>query len=212
MKPLKTFTKGAGVYKLLNLVTGMIYIGSTRSVYTRFRTHKNNLRRNNHENPHLQNAWNKYREENFEFEVLEECSEDQCINKEQHYLDTLLSAQDYLNKINNRFKEVGYNIRPIAESNKGCTLTDEQRKRWSIHRTNLNSLKRECPAFGNIGGRKRRVRYISSMTGKTLIFDSLRSVDIIFGWSRGSMKRVMSKKIKTHHKYPHLTFSYADEN
>ena len=40
----------------------------------RWDCHKAQLRGNYHDNPHLQNSWNKYGEENFKFEILEICN------------------------------------------------------------------------------------------------------------------------------------------
>jgi group I intron endonuclease len=45
------------------------------------------LRKNSHHSIILQNAWNKYGEDAFMFEVLERCDPARCIIKEQSYLD-----------------------------------------------------------------------------------------------------------------------------
>lgn len=42
-------------------------------MYNRHCRHFGELNRNVHNNKHLQNAWNKYGEESFEFNVLEYC-------------------------------------------------------------------------------------------------------------------------------------------
>ena len=60
-----------GVYRILNICNGKMYIGSTvDSFKTRLRTHINKMRTNKHPNTHLQGAYNKYGEENFSFNVL----------------------------------------------------------------------------------------------------------------------------------------------
>lgn len=115
-----------GVYKITNLVTGKIYIGSTKSqgkrkpnengFYNRFRTHLTSLKKNKHSNKHLQRSWNKYSLACWKFEVIEVCNEEMCIEREQYYLDTLLFAQEYLSKTNTKFKVKGYNICPLAQS------------------------------------------------------------------------------------------------
>lgn len=64
------------------------YVGSSVDVHQRWTNHRILLRNGNHPNIHLQRAWNKYGEEAFEFVVLEECSADQLIEREQHYIDT----------------------------------------------------------------------------------------------------------------------------
>lgn len=52
----------------------------------RWDSHKSLLRNNKHFNPYLQNAWNKYGEENFEFIVVEECVVEELDDKERHYI------------------------------------------------------------------------------------------------------------------------------
>lgn len=60
------------IYKIRNVVNQKFYVGSTINSKERFRTHRNKLRRGAHHTPHLQAAWNKYGEECFVFEVVEE--------------------------------------------------------------------------------------------------------------------------------------------
>lgn len=75
-----------GIYKIKNLINGKIYIGQSVNIKQRWAEHKANLRNNKHENQYLQNAWNKYREENFDFCVIEECSESILDEKECYYI------------------------------------------------------------------------------------------------------------------------------
>ena len=61
----------SGIYKIVNLITGKYYVGSTKSFETRKTCHFSRLRNNNHTNKHLQNAYNKYGADNFKFEIVE---------------------------------------------------------------------------------------------------------------------------------------------
>ena len=91
-----------GIYKITNIKNDKFYIGSTsESFLKRWNHHINSLRRGTHKNMHLQNAFNKYGEESFRFEILETCSKDLCLIREQIYLNTCT-------------KENSYNINPIA--------------------------------------------------------------------------------------------------
>jgi hypothetical protein len=56
-----------GVYQIKNLVSGKSYIGSSNIIQKRWTQHRRELRAGIHFNPKLQNAWNKYGEENFKF-------------------------------------------------------------------------------------------------------------------------------------------------
>lgn len=91
--------KICGVYKIINQVNKKIYIGSSKDIYKRWTQHIDKLNKGEHENKHLQNAWNKYGSDNFEFEIVEECSSGAQFEREQYYLNTL-----------NPFDENGYNI------------------------------------------------------------------------------------------------------
>ena len=64
----------SGVYGILNLQTGKIYIGQSADVLVRLNIHRRRLNRGRHVNKHLQAAWCKYGEQTFEFRVLERCS------------------------------------------------------------------------------------------------------------------------------------------
>lgn len=62
-----------GVYKITNTKNGKVYIGQSVDIEKRFKQHKKLLRDNGHINYRLQDDWNIYGEDSFEFEVLEKC-------------------------------------------------------------------------------------------------------------------------------------------
>ena len=61
----------SGIYAITNLKNGKVYVGSTKDFEKRWSEHIRGLKRNAHENPHLQRSWNKYGESVFEFGILE---------------------------------------------------------------------------------------------------------------------------------------------
>ena len=95
----------SGVYKIQNKIDLKLYIGSSKDIYYRWENHIKLLKRNKHHSPHLQFAWNKYGEENFEFSIIERCSQDELINLEQKYIDKYESYKD----------KNGYNIMSKAD-------------------------------------------------------------------------------------------------
>lgn len=79
----------SGIYKIWHTASGRIYIGSATNIERRWDEHVRHLRSGKHANAHLQNAWNKYGQSAFLFEVVELCGEAELLVREQHYLDTL---------------------------------------------------------------------------------------------------------------------------
>lgn len=116
----------SGIYQIICKVNNKVYIGSSSNIKYRFRMHKQFLRSNDkHENTLLRRAWNKYGESNFEFEVLEYCSKEELLDREQLYLDFIFFLEQ-LNPGN-----VTFNISKIANSPYGYTHTKEARKKMS---------------------------------------------------------------------------------
>lgn len=76
-----------GIYRIKNLVNNKCYYGSSKEVEKRLSRHKRELKTNIHVNCILQRAWNKYGEDNFLFEVVEECGVNVLLETEQKYLD-----------------------------------------------------------------------------------------------------------------------------
>lgn len=103
-----------GIYQIKNNINNKLYIGSSCNIEKRFLAHKNLLKRNKHHSIHLQNAWNKYGEENFTFDILEITNIDNLLEKENYFLNTLLKSNEYMNSISDYFIKNSYNICPLA--------------------------------------------------------------------------------------------------
>lgn len=95
-----------GIYKITFIGTEKVYVGSSINLNTRRSTHLTELRANRHHSVKLQNAYNKYGEDNFIFEILEQTSDgltrDELLAREQYYIDLLDSHKS------------GYNMSPNA--------------------------------------------------------------------------------------------------
>ena len=77
-----------GIYKITNKNNGKSYFGSSKNIETRWLTHKNQLKNGIHHNIHLQRTWDKYGEDIFVFEIVEECDINILLETEQKYLDS----------------------------------------------------------------------------------------------------------------------------
>lgn len=75
-----------GVYSITNKVNNKKYIGQSLDIKHRWRHHINELKKNKHANSHLQNAWNKYGEEKFNFEIIQICEPSELDIKEQYWI------------------------------------------------------------------------------------------------------------------------------
>lgn len=90
----------------------VVYVGHSAEIPVRLKRHKSRLRKGEHSNPHLQNAWNLYGEAAFEFTVLEECPVELLVEREQSHMDCYTDL---------------YNILPASGSRLGTPHTDEVR-------------------------------------------------------------------------------------
>jgi group I intron endonuclease len=99
-----------GVYFIKNILSDRVYIGSTTmTVLKRMSHHYGRLISNKHKNSHLQNAWNLYGEENFEFLCVENVEKFRCLDLEQEYIDGYVF-------------ETLYNINPLATGTPNMSL------------------------------------------------------------------------------------------
>ena len=105
-----------GIYSIVSKIDNKFYIGSAArsnntpsqsGFYARWWSHRRDLLKGIHHCKHLQSAWNKYGEENFEFKIVELTDREFCIETEQNYLD--LSNKEFL-----------YNDRYTADSFANC--------------------------------------------------------------------------------------------
>jgi group I intron endonuclease len=110
-----------GIYKITNLVNNKCYIGSSATnLKQRWRAHKASLNANKHWNILLQRSWNKYGADQFRFEVLEECLPEDCITREQWYLDNVLN------------RTIDFNISFTAGSPRGVKRSEETKRKLSL--------------------------------------------------------------------------------
>lgn len=101
-----------GIYKIISLHNSLYYIGSSIKVRIRIRTHLSTLKSNTHRSKYLQNVFNKYGKDNLSFEILEYCSRDQLIEREQYYFNLLKPVY------NTNINAEGRGDTPLSEEHK----------------------------------------------------------------------------------------------
>lgn len=88
------------LYEIRNILNDKRYIGRTGNVNKRWYRHKNELRKGNHHSLYLQRSWDKYGEDNFEFNILDTRETlNEIIELESSHIGTL--NESLLNVSNN---------------------------------------------------------------------------------------------------------------
>lgn len=111
--------KISGIYKILNTITNKVYIGSAVDCNRRFIEHRKNLKANDHRNSYLQNAYNKYGLDAFQFIVIEACETSKLIELEQSWINWTKCCNE----------NFGYNLNPTAGSNLGKKFSEDFKKK-----------------------------------------------------------------------------------
>jgi len=86
-----------GIYKIECLGNGKVYIGLSINIEKRWTRHKRELKSNQHKNEYIQRAWNKYGQETFTFEILEECKKDELSKREIELIEKYNSYHNGFN-------------------------------------------------------------------------------------------------------------------
>lgn len=107
-----------GIYGIINKINGKVYVGQTGERFLRrYWHHQWKLRDNSHDNTYLQNAWNKYGEDNFDYVVLEVVGDSSLLDElEIKYID-------YYKKNN-----LSYNMLLGGGGRRGFKMSDNAKK------------------------------------------------------------------------------------
>jgi group I intron endonuclease len=176
----------SGVYSIVCKTNGKGYIGSSVEVPGRWSKHLRSLRKGNHVNPHLQNAFSIYGEDSFNFTLLENlsgCTEREIREIEQVYLDLM----DWGNSFN------------VCKTAKGGEVTKEanERRRESLrefHKNNPDAIRGENnPFYGRTHDQSSKDAISIANTGK------VRSDEF-----KKQKSEFMSNRRGSHHKEEYL--------
>ena len=124
-----------GVYSIRNIFNDKMYIGSSVDTEERWKNHIRRLNNKTHSSIKLLRAWEKYGGANFEFKLIETCSINKLIEREQFWLDFYSS-----------YSEKGYNINLKANSCLGV-----KRRPFSLQHRQKISESKSGPRNPNFG-------------------------------------------------------------
>lgn len=91
------FPKCQGIYAIRGKYNDFHLVGQTQQpINERWSQHRQKLRKNKHDNPYLQNSFNKHGEHEFVFVFIEECSDPtQIDNRERFWINQLQSMKTH---------------------------------------------------------------------------------------------------------------------
>ena len=130
MEKITQELKYSGIYCIENVINHKIYVGSSKNIYSRLLKHFALLRHNKHENAHLQNAWNKYGENNFTWTVLDRCGEAELTKREQYCIDLFGAEYNITRKIE---RNILSKESRIKQGNTRRRLHKEGKLKWNFN-------------------------------------------------------------------------------
>ena len=99
MNYINPFNQLSGIYRILNKINGNCYIGSSLNVEKRYKHRLSTLRHNSSRCSILQKAFNKYGEDNFEFQVILCCKPEYRLYYEQQLIRELNSQYNVFTNV-----------------------------------------------------------------------------------------------------------------
>lgn len=123
--PIHNFDKVTGrkaIYIIVNSKNSKVYVGSSIDVCKRRSRHFKALEKNEHENKHLQNSYNKSGKDDFTMYLLEYVEdENDLLEREQYWIDKTTAFD----------RNIGYNNSPTAGNSIGVKHSEESKRKRS---------------------------------------------------------------------------------
>ena len=125
--------KVCGIYEIVNTVNGHRYIGSSIDTWNRWLHHRRSLELGKHHSRYLQNAWNKYGSDAFEFRVVLICDRRNLNLYEQLYMDLYVYKYNKNKNATGAGKILSIDTRnKLKYANIGKIYSDEYKRNMSI--------------------------------------------------------------------------------
>lgn len=132
MKYSDVIDDNCGIYAIKNKANEKLYIGQSHNIKYRWQMHKAALRNDRAANTHLQNAWNKYGEDNFEFFIIELCDKKLLDEREVFWIGHYDSVAK------------GYNLQFGGNASRGWKMSEDGKKKLSLALTGRKFSLEHC--------------------------------------------------------------------
>lgn len=96
--------KLCGIYVIENLINKKVYVGSSINIIQRLGHHRSSLKHNKHHNILLQNSYNKYSKEYFDYAIIELVIRENLKEREEYWINLLNACS----------RNCGYNVESEA--------------------------------------------------------------------------------------------------
>lgn len=177
----------SGIYLIKNLVNNKLYVGKACYLRQRINNHKYLLRHKKHVNTYLQNAWNKYNEENFEFSIIEYC-DTTCLADREYYWCNFYKVND---------SNFGYNLMIVGrKSYRHSEETKEKIRKGNFGKklTSDQILNQTLPKYKPVLQFNRNGDFMQEWLGASYIRD-------VLGYNQANITAVCNGKRKSANGY-----------
>lgn len=135
---IETCKRICGIYKIVNVRTGDLYVGQSVHMNKRWIRHQSNLRLGRHFGKLLQADYDKYGPDAFQCIVIEECSREDLTDLETYWFDTLHPRYNLMRPTDSGMlgkKQTAEHIAKRVASFRGYKMSDETKEK--LRRANL---------------------------------------------------------------------------
>ena len=133
MNYINPFNQLSGIYRILNKINGNCYIGSSLNVEKRYKHHLSTLRHNSSRCSILQKTFNKYGEDNFEFQVILCCKPEYRLYYEQQLIRELNSQYNvFTNVSDSPLRQFTFTEQSKLIAHKGKKLSEQHKHNISL--------------------------------------------------------------------------------
>lgn len=165
----------AGVYRWVNKINGSTYIGSSVNLNLRFRSYYNfsfissTLAKGK---SLIYSAILKYGYSNFQLEILEYCTKENTISREQYYIDLLKPEYNLNSTAGSRLGSIHTEESRLKMSNsaQGRKHTEETKNLISLATKGINN-----PNFGKTHSKEVRALITLAKLGKSILSESVKA-------------------------------------